>query len=83
MPQCLEASGIAPVASCLVSSEQIPPTQGEHSSQSWGQSLRQLADQLDIARCCEAIAEYDLGEGVAAIGRSLALWERELALLSG
>ena len=36
----------------------------------------------DIARCCEAIAEYDLGEGVAAIGRSLALWERELALLS-
>ena len=36
------------------------------------------ADHLDIARCCEAIAEYDPGEGLAAMGWSLALLEREL-----
>ena len=41
------------------------------------------ADHLDIARCCEAIAEYDLGEGIAAMGGSLALLQRDLAALSG
>ena len=38
------------------------------------------ADHLDIARCCEAIAEYDLGEGIAAMGGSLALLSHELLM---
>ena len=38
------------------------------------------ADHLDIARCCEAIAEYDLGEGIDAMGGSLVLLSHELLM---
>ena len=41
------------------------------------------ADHLDIARCCEAIAEYDLGESIAAMGGSLALLLLELDEAAG
>ena len=84
MPQCLEASGIAPVASCLVSSEQSLLPRGNTPASLGARAFDNLqinwADHLDIARCCEAIAEYDLGEGIAAMGGSLALLSHELLM---
>ena len=39
------------------------------------------ADHLDMARCCELIAEEDLGAAVVALGGSIALLQRDLLML--